>query len=366
MAQQRNLYDVLGVSPEATQDEIKKAFRKLARESHPDLNTDPGAERRFKEINLAYETLSDPAKRRRYDMFGGEGFTPDMFNFGDLSGIFEAFFGGASPFGRGGAQPRSRTGRGSDHRLMLELTFEEAVFGTQKEIVVDSLEKCERCNGLGAEPGTQPATCSTCRGSGQVSSVRQSVFGTVMASTTCTTCQGTGEEIPHPCRDCRGQGRLSNEQIMTVDVPAGVTHGLELRIEGAGDDGRGTGPSGDLYLALHIPPHPVFERRGQDLLCALDLPVSAAILGAEVEVATLEGTETISIPPGTQPGSVVAVRGKGVPHLGRRGRGDLLVKIEVQVPERLGRRERPLIEEFADRRGERGQPIQGTLRPPTS
>lgn len=364
MAQQRDLYDVLGVSREATQDEIKKAFRKLARENHPDLNKDPEAERRFKEVNLAYETLSDPAKRRRYDMFGGEGFTPDMFSFGDLSGIFEAFFGGRSPFGPT-AQRRSRTGRGSDHRLMLELTFEEAVFGTQKEIVVDSLEKCERCGGLGAEPGTQPSQCSTCGGSGQVSNVRQSVFGTVMTSSTCTTCGGSGEEIANPCHDCRGEGRLKHEQIMTVDVPAGVTHGMELRIEGAGDDGRGAGPSGDLYLALHVPPHPVFERRGQDLLCALDLPVSAAILGAEVQVETLDGTETISIPPGTQPGSVIAVRGKGVPHLGRRGRGDLLVKIDVKLPERLGRRERPLIEEFAERRGERAQPIEGRLKPPS-
>ena len=364
MAQQRDLYDVLGVSRESTQDEIKSAFRKLAREFHPDLNKDPEAERRFKEINLAYETLSDPEKRRRYDMFGGAGFTPDMFSFGDLSDIFEAFFGGGTPFGRTATRRRTRTARGNDQRLILDLMFEESVFGTQKEIAVDSMETCERCGGRGAEPGTQPTRCSTCSGSGQVSDVRQSVFGTVMTSRTCATCRGTGEEIASPCPDCHGEGRLPREQIMTVDVPAGVTHGMELRVEGAGDDGRAGGTSGDLYLALSVQPHPVFERQGQDLLSALDLPMSAAILGADVEVETLDGPATLAVPAGTQPGSVLKLAGKGVPNLGRRGRGDLLVRVDVQVPDRLGRRERPLIEEFAERRGERERPLQGRLRPP--
>ncbi|MGH2711859.1 MAG: molecular chaperone DnaJ [Actinomycetota bacterium] len=363
MAHQRDLYDVLGVSREATQDEIKKAFRALAREFHPDVNKDPEAERRFKEANLAYETLSDPAKRRRYDMFGGEGFTPDMFSFGDLSGIFEAFFGGGSPFGRT-ATRQSRTARGADQRLILEIAFEEAVFGAQREIAIEALEACERCGGKGSEPGTEPTTCSTCRGTGQVSDVRQSVFGTVMTSRTCGTCRGTGEEIASPCRDCRGAGRLPHEQIMTVDVPAGVTHGMELRIEGAGDEGRVGGGTGDLYLALSVSPHPVFERHGQDLLCALELPVSAAILGADIEIETLDGTDTLSVPAGTQPGSVMKVSGKGVPNLGRRGRGDLLVRVDVVVPDRIGRRERPLIEEFAERRGEMERPLKGRLRPP--
>lgn len=363
MSQQRDLYDVLGISREATQEEIKKAYRRLAREFHPDLNKDPEAERRFKEINLAHETLSDPAKRRRYDMFGGEGFTPDMFSFGDLSGIFEAFFGGASPFG-GGTRRRSRTARGSDQRLILEIEFEEAVFGTQKEIAIETLETCERCGGKGSEPGTEPSRCSTCGGSGQVQDVRQSVFGTVMTSRTCGTCQGSGQEIASPCTECRGQGRLSKEQVMTVDVPAGVSPGMELRVEGAADDGRGGGPPGDLYLALSIEPHPVFERRGQDLLCSLRLPVTAAILGAEVEVETLDGPDTIAIPAGTQPGTVVKLGGKGVPNLGRRGRGDLLVRVDVEIPQKVGRRERPLIEEFAERRGERDRPLEGRLLPP--
>ena len=363
MAQQRDLYDVLGVGRDATQDDIKKAFRKLAREFHPDQNQDPEAERHFKEINLAYETLSDPEKRRRYDLFGGEGFTPDMFNFGDLGGIFEAFFGG-SPFTRTTTRQRGGSARGSDQRLILDLTFEEAVFGTQKEIAVDRLETCERCGGKGSEPGTEPQRCSTCRGSGQVSDLRQSVFGTVMTSRTCGTCRGTGEEIPSPCHECHGEGRLPKEQIMTVDVPAGVSHGMELRVEGSGDDGRGKGPSGDLYLALSVEEHPIFERRGQDLLCRLELPASAAILGADVEIETLDGTETLSVPAGTQPGEIVKVSGTGVPNLGRRGRGDIFVRLDVKIPEKLGRRERPLLEEFAERRGERERPLKGQLRPP--
>jgi molecular chaperone DnaJ len=284
-----------------------------------------------------------------------------MFSFGDLSDIFEAFFGG-SPFGRTTTRRRTRTGRGSDHRLILDISFEEAVFGTQKEIAVDTLETCERCGGSGSEPGTHPSRCSTCGGTGEVSDVRQSVFGTVMTSRTCGTCGGTGEEIATPCRDCRGEGLLRKEQIITVDVPAGVSHGMELRIEGGGDDGRGGGTPGDLYLGLAVEPHPVFERRGQDLLCALELPVSAAILGADVEVETLDGPTTLSVPPGSQPGSVLKVAGKGVPNLGRRGRGDLLVRVDVQVPDRIGRRERPLIEEFAERRGERERPLKGRLR----
>ncbi len=362
MAQQRDLYDVLGISREATQEEIKKAYRRLAREFHPDLNQDPEAERHFKEINLAHETLSDPVKRRRYDMFGGEGFTPDMFNFGDLSGIFEAFFGG-SPFGAT-TRRQSRTSRGSDQRLILEIAFEEAVFGAQKEIAIDTLETCERCGGKRSEPGTEPSRCSTCGGTGQVQDMRQSVFGTVMTSRVCGTCRGSGEEVASPCTECRGQGRLSKEQVITVDIPAGVSHGMELRIEGAGDDGPGGGTAGDLYLALSVEPHPVFERRDHNLLCSLPLPATAAILGAEVEIDTLDGQATIQVPAGTQPGTVIKLSGKGVPNLGRRGRGDLLVRVDVEIPQRVGRRERPLIEEFAERRGEQERPLKGRLRPP--
>jgi molecular chaperone DnaJ len=361
---QRDLYGVLGVSRDATQEDIRKAYRRLARAHHPDVNEDPQAERRFKEINLAYQTLSDPAKRRQYDLFGGEGLTPDMFGFGDLSDIFEAFFG-PSPFGRGArTRHRTRTARGRDLHVVLPLTFEESIFGTSKDVRVDGLEACARCGGSGCEPGTFPSRCGTCGGSGEVSDVRRSVFGTVMTSRTCSTCEGTGEEIASPCRSCRGQGRVPAAETVTVEIPAGVSDGMELRMEGGGEDGRAGGPPGDLYLTLSVDPHPVFQRQGHDLVCELELPLSAAVLGAEVEVDTLDGPATVKVAPGTPAGSVIRLRGKGVPHLGRRGRGDLLVRFDLEVPAKLGRDERRLLEEFAERRGERG-PLRGRLRPPS-
>ena len=360
---QRDLYDVLGVSRDATQDDIRKAYRRLAREHHPDVNEDPEAERRFKEINLAYQTLSDPARRRQYDLFGGEGLSPDMFGFGDLGDIVEAFFG-ASPFGRARTRRRTRTVRGSDVRLTLQLTFEEAVFGSTKEVAVRALRLCDRCQGTGAEPGTLPSRCSTCGGSGEVSDVRRSVFGTVMTSRTCPRCEGTGEEIASPCGRCRGDGRVPAERSVAVEIPAGVADGMELRMEGAGEDGRAGGPPGDLYLALAVDPHPVFERRGQDLVGVLEVPVLAAITGAEVEVDTLDGTTTVAVPPGTRAGTVLRLKDAGVPNLGRRGRGDLMLRVDLDVPRKLGREERRVVEELAERRGERGR-LRGRLRPPT-
>jgi molecular chaperone DnaJ len=364
---QRDLYAVLGVSRDATQEDIRRAYRRLAREHHPDVNhQDPQAERRFKEVNLAYQTLSDPTKRRQYDLFGGEGLSPDMFSFGfgDLSDIFEAFFGG-SPFGSRGTRTRRRTrsGRGRDLRVALDLTFEEAVFGVHKEVGVERLMTCDHCGGTGCQPGTQPVRCTTCGGSGEVSDMRRSVFGTVMTSRMCGTCEGTGEEIPSPCRTCRGRGRVPRAEAVSVEVPAGVSDGMELRIETAGEDGLGGGPPGDLYLALAVDPHPVFERRGQDLVAVLELPVSSALLGAEVEVDTLDGPGTLKVPPGTRAGSILRLRGKGVPHLGRRGRGDLLVQVDLDVPERLSRKEREVVQQLADLRRERGSPLKGRLRP---
>jgi molecular chaperone DnaJ len=364
---QRDLYEVLGVSSDATQEDIRKAYRKLARTHHPDVNHhDPDAERRFKEINLAYQTLSDPAKRRQYDLYGGEGLSPDMFGFGDLTDIFEAFFG-SSPFGGGrpGQRRRTRTGRGRDLHLVLELDFEEAAFGTTKEVRVDTQQMCDRCGGTGAEPGTYPSRCTTCGGSGEVSDVRRSVFGTVMTSRLCGTCEGTGEEIASPCRECGGGGRIPTQQTVSVEVPAGVADGMDLRIESGGEDGRGGGPSGDLYLTLAVRPHHVFDRRGQDLVCLLELPMTAAALGADVEVETLDGPATLKVPPGTRAGSVLRLRGKGLPHLGRRGRGDLLLRVDLDVPPRLARKERELLESLADLRDERSRPLKGRLRPGT-
>jgi molecular chaperone DnaJ len=362
-----DLYEVLGVTREASQEDIKKAYRRLARQFHPDVNSsDPEAERRFKEINLAYQTLSDPSRRRQYDTFGGEGFTPDAF-MGDIGDLFEAFFG-RSPFGstRTGRR-RTRARRGGDLHSVLDLTFEEAAFGVKKEVEVESLGTCQRCGGGGCEPGTFPSRCGTCGGSGEISDVRRSVFGTVMTTRPCATCEGTGEEIASPCKECRGEGRVPATQSVSVEVPGGVVDGTELRLEALGEDGRQGGYAGDLYLTLRVTPHPVFERQGRDLVTVLELPVTLAMLGGEVRLETLDGPEVVRIPPGTRAGQVIRLRGRGAADLGRRGRGDLVIQVDLQVPGRLGRKERAVVEELAELRDERPgrDPLPGRLRPPS-
>ena len=362
MAQTRDLYEVLGVGRDATPEEIKKAYRRLAREYHPDVSDDPEADHKFKEINLAYETLSDPEKRRRYDLFGGEGFSPDMFSFmGDIGDIFEAFFGGrGSP--RGGP---SRTRRGSDLRAGLELSFEEAVFGATRQVPLDTAAPCADCGGTGAAEGTAATTCRRCRGAGQVSDVRRSIFGTVMANRVCEVCGGTGEEVLSPCPTCRGEGRVAERRTVTVEVPAGVADGVELRLEGVGRVGRRGGPPGDLYISLRVAPHGVFERSGQNLVAILELPATQAMLGAELQIETLDGPERLKIPAGTRSGTVLRLKGRGVPEIGRRGRGDLFVQVDVAVPGPLGKRERRLVEELAELRGERTDgDAPGRLRRP--
>lgn len=366
MAQARDLYEVLGVRRDASQQDIKQAFRRLARENHPDVNSDPQAEHRFKEITLAYETLSDPAKRQRYDMFGGQGLSRDMFSFlGDMDDIFEAFFG--APFGRtarrGGS--RTRTRRGADVHAIVDLTFEEAAFGAEKEVQVERLVGCERCGGNGAEPGTFPSRCGRCDGTGEISDVRRSVFGTVMTAHPCDVCRGAGQVIASPCKECRGEGRVRATEDVAVEIPAGVSDGMELRLEGRGEEGPRAGPVGDLYLTIRVAPHPVFERRGSDLAAVLELPVTQALLGVDLELPTLNGAETIRIAPGTRSGTVVRLPGLGVPHIGRRGRGDLYVEVDLVVPEDLSKQQRSLVEQLSDLRNERPQkkPSPGRLRP---
>ncbi len=364
MTQARDLYQVLGVPPEASAEDIKRAYRRLARQFHPDVSRDPDADRRFKEVNLAYQTLSDPAKRRQYDMFGGEGLTPDMFGFGpDLADLFGAFFGGSFTGARTRGRP-TRSRRGADLHAVLDLTFEEAAFGAQREIQVESLERCDRCGGNGCEPGTFPSRCSRCQGTGEISDVRRSVFGTMMTSRLCTNCEGTGEEIASPCKVCRGDGRVPRTQSVSVDIPPGVADGMELRVQAGGEEGRQGAPAGDLYLALRVEPHPLFERRGEDLACTLEVPVTQALLGATVELPTLDGPRPLTIPPGARPGTLLRLRGLGLPRLRRRGRGDLFVEVDVVVPEGLPKKERKLVEELAELRGELpgNDPVPGRLR----
>lgn len=359
MASIPDLYSVLGVPRGASDEDIRRAYRKLARELHPDVNDDPEAERRFKQVTAAYQTLSDPARRRQYDMFGGQA-GPDLFPFGDMGDIFDVFFGG----GLGGRRTRTRptrTRRGEDLFIRVELTFEEAAFGVRKEIRADTLEECSRCSGSGCEPGTHPSRCGRCGGTGEIQDVSRSVFGTVMTARPCTRCQGTGEEIAAPCSRCGGEGRTPAERTIPVDIPAGVTDGMELRVSGEGREGRQGGGTGDLYVSVRVAPHPVFERRGQDLVCALPVPMTQAALGAEVQIPTLEGEEAVRIEPGVESGTVIKLRGKGVPHLGRRARGDLFVTVVVETPRPESKEERALLERLAELRGERQQDNGGLI-----
>jgi molecular chaperone DnaJ len=365
-----DLYALLGVPPDATDEEIRRAYRKLAREHHPDVSADPEGERRFKEISAAYRTLSDPAKRRQYDLFGSGQMAADQFPFGDLTELFEAFFGGTIGRRRGSGPRRDRARRGEDLFVTVDLAFEEAAFGVEREVVVESLEVCPRCSGNGCEPGTHPSRCGRCGGTGEIQDVARSVFGTVMTARTCGVCDGSGQEIAAPCTGCSGEGRIPKGQRVTIEVPAGVSDGMELRVAGGGAAGRHQGVTGDLYVALRIEPHPVFERRGQDLVCALELPLTQALLGTEVEIDTLDGSERLRLEPGTTPGTVVRLKGRGVPNLGRRGRGDLFVTVQVDVPKTLSKKERELVERLAELRGEapekgkRGKGLLGKLTGP--
>ncbi len=347
--QQRDYYEVLGVSRTASQEEIKKAFRRLAMQYHPDRNKEPGAEERFKEINQAYEVLSDPEKRAAYDRFGHAGVGNGMgatgfegFNFGGFGDIFDAFFGGT--------MTRTRRGpvRGADLRVNLTLSFEEAVFGAEKQVEVTRNETCTICGGTGAEPGSRPERCPTCNGMGEIRRVQQSIFGQFVNVATCERCRGEGRVITQPCRECRGTGRQRRTRTLVVRIPAGVDTGSQIRLSGEGDAGAQGGPPGNLYILIHVQPHPYFKRDEDDILYELRINVAEAALGTEKRVPTVDGEVLLKIPPGTQSDKVFVLRERGVPHLRGTGRGDQLVRVRVVTPTRLTAEQRRLFEKLAE------------------
>lgn len=343
-------YETLGVARSATHDEIKKAYRKLAREHHPDANQgDPRATERFKEITVAYETLSDPEKRRRYDMFGDEGMGSAGFSdFGGISDLFASFFGG----GFGGASQRRGPTRGADVLAEIELTLEEADAGVERDVEIETLAECTECSGSGAAPGTFPSNCSDCGGTGELRQVRRTMFGNVMTATTCPRCGGAGQVITSPCPRCSGRGRVAETETLTVQIPAGVDDGAQLRVTGRGHAGvRGAG-AGDLYVAISIAPHEIFRRAGDDLGCEVTVPMTVAALGGTIEIPTLEGPEPVDVAPGTQSGHVERLRNRGMTRLHGRGRGTLVALVRVETPTDLTEEQRELLERFAASRGE--------------
>jgi molecular chaperone DnaJ len=350
MAAVRDLYEILGVQRDASAEEIKKAYRALAREHHPDVSSAPEAEERFKEIVGAYEILSDPQKRQQYDTFGQSG-GPGGAPFNDIQDIFDMFFGGGFGGSRRGRRP-TRTRRGEDLSTLLTLTFSEAAFGVRQELQLERMAVCATCLGNGAQPGTAPVACRTCHGSGELQQMRRSIFGTVMTASPCPTCEGTGQEIPDKCETCLGEGRVRTAGTVTVEVPAGVADGMELRVSGSGNEGRAGGQPGDLFVGIRVEPSLGFDRRGQDLFAIADVTITQVTLGADIEVETLDGAEHLRIEAGTESGTVIRLRGKGVPNINRRGRGDLYVTVHVVTPTELTREERKLIEQLAELRGE--------------
>jgi molecular chaperone DnaJ len=359
MAEKRDYYDVLGVSKNASKDEIKDAYRKLAMQYHPDRNKSPDAEEKFKEISEAYAVLSDDEKRQQYDMLGHAGFdqryTPeDIFRgadfdsifrdlgFGSFGDIFRSFFGGG--FGGGFAE---RINRGQDLVYDLEITLEEAARGTEKEIEVPRTEKCDVCNGSGASPGTSPRTCPRCNGAGKVQHMRKSSFAMYVQVTPCPTCRGKGTLIDSPCKNCRGTGLVKKRRKISVKVPLGIDEGYQLRLRGEGEMAPNGGSPGDLYVLVHIVPHELFMREGDNLLYVLMIGYPQAALGAEVSVPTLEGPITVRIHPGTQLGEVIRLKGKGMPRFRGYGKGDLLARVGISVPEKLTQQQRALLEQLA-------------------
>ena len=366
MSDKRDYYEVLSVAKTSSADEIKRAYRKLAMQYHPDRNKDEEAAARFKEINEAYEVLHDVEKRQLYDRYGHAGLRGNGAGGSDFSGfagfgdIFEDLFGG---FGRSGAAQRRAPRRGADLRHLLNLTFEEAIFGVDKEIEVTRSDTCPVCQGTGAEPGTQPKRCPQCNGAGEVRRMQQTILGAMVNVSTCDRCNGEGELVSTPCHECRGYKRVQSTHRMTVQVPAGVDDGTQIRLAGQGEPGINGGPSGNLYVQLKVKQHKHFQRQENDILLEVRINYAQAALGDEITVPTLDGETTLKIPAGTQTGKTFTLADKGVPFLRRTGRGDELVTVHVMTPESLSDEQRKLLKQLGKTLGKEviEQPSKGIL-----
>jgi molecular chaperone DnaJ len=343
----RDSYEVLGVARDADEQQIKKAFRQLARELHPDVNAhDPQAEEKFKEAAEAYEILSDPERRATYDRYGHDGlksggYAPNFDGFGSIGDLFNAFFGGAAG-GRGGPA------QGGDLAIAVEIDLIEAADGTKVQIAYEAVDRCEHCHGNGAEPGTPIETCERCGGAGQLQGVTRTPFGQMVRTIVCDVCHGDGRVPKEPCEECHGRGRVAGRRELDVDVPAGIADGQRIRLSGQGHAGEARGPAGDLYVVVRVREDQRFVREGDSLITALDVPAPMAALGSSLEVPTLNGSTTIELAAGTQPGEVITLKGEGMPSLGRGRRGDLKVVVNVVIPRRLNAEQRELLHQLSD------------------
>jgi molecular chaperone DnaJ len=349
-----NYYEDLGVARDASTEDIKRAYHRLARKMHPDVNTHDGAEEEFKKVSQAYDVLSDPAKRQAFDSgsdpYGGASGAAGFGQGFSFSDVMDAFFGQAA----GGASrgPRSRQRRGQDALIQIEIDLSQAVFGAERELTMDTAVACGTCHGDGAQPGTGTRRCDVCGGRGEIHQVQRSFLGQVMTSRTCSACKGVGTVIANPCFECSGEGRVRTRRSLKLKVPAGVDTGTRIQLPGEGEVGSGAGPAGDLYVEVVVTPHETYQRRGDDLHCSVELPMTAAALGATIKLDTFDGMTDLEIRAGTQPGDIMTLKGKGVTHLRGTGRGDILVHAGIQTPTKLTVEQQDMLRKFAAVRGE--------------
>jgi molecular chaperone DnaJ len=348
-----NYYEDLGVARDASTEDIKRAYHRLARKMHPDVNAHEGAEEEFKKVSQAYDVLSDPEKRRSFDAgsdpYGGA--NPGFGQGFSFSDVMDAFFGQAAG-GGAGRGPRSRQRRGQDALIQIEIDLSQAVFGAERELTMDTAVACDTCHGDGAQPGTGTRKCDVCGGRGEIHQVQRSFLGQVMTSRTCSSCRGVGTVIANPCFECSGEGRVRTRRNLKLKVPAGVDTGTRIQLPGEGEVGAGAGPAGDLYVEVVVTPHETYQRRGDDLHCSVELPMTAAALGATIKLDTFDGMTDLEIRAGTQPGDIMTLKGRGVTHLRGTGRGDLLVHAGIQTPTKLSSDQQDMLRKFAALRGE--------------